>query len=246
MGLSIFSGRCVPADKEYFAYHVEGVDYCAYARVGRIDPSDGYLADGEVERACDADDLAVHPESVHALPGKDGSGAVLGEGFESTLSIGEGGETQNAQKKVVDAAHAAAVPGLRDFDDGAGQGSRADDHLGAVVEFGPELVDFVDRCGAVCVVEEAVGASRGDHALLNGIAFSVVGLVSDDADVGKTGTYDIAGVVGATVVHDDDFACVFLAGEVVLHEFESACDTGFFVEGRDYDGKMRVGIIGHI
>ena len=71
--------------------------------------------------------------------------------------------------------------------------------------------------------------------MFDGVAFTAVGGVGDEADLREIAADEVGGVVVAAVVDDDDLEWVVLAGEVVEAVAQCVADSAGFVVGGDYE-----------
>src|SRR4030095_8898119 len=161
------------SDAPYFAEHLQirgGGDGAGEV----VAPGDGQLLDALAATARGDDQLDVEAPALDGQHGEDVLDAALAEHLEAGLRVVDAGRGEHADDAVAELAAQLLEPGLVDDDVRAVDSARADHHVVALFEPGPEGIDVVERRRVVRIHEQPVLAARIGQAAPHRRTFAVV------------------------------------------------------------------------
>ena len=150
--------------------------------VAIVVPADGRLLDAVTQAARDHQNFYVEHVTVDALPGKDFAGCGAGEEFEAALRVGDACQANDSVHEHTEGSSSKLpVQRLAFLDVGTAHVARADHHLEALVEPGPDVIEFLYRDLVICIRITNDFPVRESHGLAHAAAFAQALAITDDA-----------------------------------------------------------------
>jgi len=239
-GFVVAAADGVGADLAHLLEHLGAVFEVADAAALIVAPGDGDFDDGVFELAGDEEDFGIEAPALDGLEAENRLCSVAAEGLEAALRVLEGQAHDLAGNPVEAAAEEAAVERLVDGLLLLVEPAGADSDVGAGIDCGDEALGFFDGGGEVGVGEHHNLSRSLEEAVADRVAFAAVAGILDEMKAGVRGhplLDDGGGVVGGTVVDDEDVGVPGAGVYATEHAGEGCFDARSLVIGRDDDAE---------
>lgn len=236
----------IPANDCQLFKHLQAVAQVADPGACVVCPADRHFLNPEAALECDEEDLRIEAPALNGLKLEDGLRGRPSKSLEAALRIGKGEPHNHAAYGVKAAAEELPVEGLAVGLAAGGEPARADCNVGTGCNSRKKALCFVDGGGQVGVGEHDDVAQGMKNAVADGISFAAIAGILKHANFGSvTGNvlYEVGGVIGRTIVDDDDFGFPSIGSDACNDGLEGSGDARTLIKRGNHNTVF--GILRH-